>query len=206
MTGGLQSPPRRVRQQVNDMIPRVYHASDTVGSHYPLTRVQMKVLSLLVWCWKEARFGRRRGGHCAVASSRCAPSSNLKRDVFKQKTSLVICLFRWRYWMESTWAMIRLLALEVVYQNRVLDQHRMLSLRFKAVEKRNWCWFIETEWQRRIRRKNQHNHQLSCRHDIRIQTQLRWFDSLHYKSGPNFIRGAFSLSLLLSLPFTFSSL
>lgn len=67
MTGGLQTPPRRVRRRVNDMIPRVYHASDTVGFHYPLTRVQMKVLSLLVWCWKEARFGRR-GRHCAVAS------------------------------------------------------------------------------------------------------------------------------------------
>lgn len=40
--------------------------------------------------------------------------------------------------MESMRA-IRLLALEIVYQNRVLDQHRMLSLRFKAVEKRNWC-------------------------------------------------------------------
>ncbi len=26
------------------MLPRVYHASDTVGSRYPLTRVQMKVL------------------------------------------------------------------------------------------------------------------------------------------------------------------
>lgn len=67
MTGGLQSPPRRVRQQVNDMIPRVYHASDTVGSHYPLTRVQMKVLSLLVWCleggalWTQMRKALRGG-------------------------------------------------------------------------------------------------------------------------------------------------
>lgn len=76
--------------------------------------------------------------------------------------------------MESMRA-IHLLALEVVYQNRLLDQNRMLSLRFNYERLLRSVTGVVSlkppyETQKQI---NNHNHQLFCRHDIRIQTQLR---------------------------------
>lgn len=73
--------------------------------------------------------------------------------------------------MESMRA-IRLLALEIVYQNRLLDQSRMLSLRFNYERLSRSVTDVDS-LKPNGRRKNKHNHQLFCRHDIRIQTQLR---------------------------------